>query len=256
MFRGARLANDLSALPPRWRHGPSDRERTGALFMTVVLGVDAAAGQWLGVVLDAGRYADALLCPTVTELLAAFPDVAAVGIDIAIGLPVGRFRPADAAARRFVGPARAASVFPTFPEEVLFAASYADAREVARQLLGTRPSRQAWGLRSRIEEVARLARTDGRLVEVHPEVSFCAMKGAPLAFSKHTWSGLNERRALLWREGIRMPAELPKGGAAAPDDVLDAAAAAWSAGRVASGVAGSLPEVASDDPADGGVIRY
>ncbi|ELS52799.1 hypothetical protein STVIR_6240 [Streptomyces viridochromogenes Tue57] len=54
-----------------------------------------------------------------------------------------------------------------------------------------------------------------------------------------------------------LPYELGEADRAAVDDVLDAAAAAWSAHRIALGVAGRIPEVAETD-AEGRVteIRY
>lgn len=193
----------------------------------MVMGIDAAAGGWLAVVLDGGRYADAGLRPHVADLLKLYPSAKAVAVDIPIGLPVGRFRPADDEARQFGGPARAASVFLTFPAEVLFVEPYAAAADTARRLLHLAISRQAWGLRKRIAEVEPIARSDPRVAEVHPEVSFRALNGAPLRYRKHSWSGVHERRALLLRAGITLPDVLPGGDRAGPDDVVDAAVAAW-----------------------------
>ncbi len=48
-------------------------------------------------------------------------------------------------------------------------------------------SQQAWALRRKIREVAVSA--DSRVFEVHPEVSFAAMRGAALRYSKRTWNG-------------------------------------------------------------------
>jgi predicted RNase H-like nuclease len=105
--------------------------------------------------------------------------------------------------------------------------------------------------------VADIAASDHRIVEVHPEVSFRALKGEPLRYpKKDSWSGGAERRALLGGAGIFISDELPGGERAAPDDVVDAAAAAWSAMRVAEGKSSTLPEEPSRDPADGGVINY
>ncbi len=224
--------------------------------MTTVMGIDAAAGEWLAVILDGGAYAGANLQPSVADLLDRHPEAEVVAIDIPIGLPVGRFRPADEEARRFVGAARAASVFSTFPNEVLRAEPHEAAVTVARRLLGVGISQQAWALRERIFEVEAARRSDRRLVEVHPEVSFRALNGAPLRYSKHSWSGINERRAVLLRAGIVLPDDLPGGGRVAPDDVVDAAVAAWSAWRIAEGRSKTLPEVPSSDPAFGGVIHY
>ena len=229
--------------------------RMGGAEMTRVLGVDGAADGWFGVLLVDGYFAGADLKPTVAALLDRHPDADVVAVDIPIGLPVGRTRPADAAAKRFVGGARAASVFPTFPRDVLMAKPYEVALAAARRL-GPGLSKQAHSLGDRIDEVADLAATDTRVVEVHPEVSFRAMKGSPLRYSKHTWSGLAERRALLASAGILLHDDLTGGERAAPDDVVDAAAAAWSAMRIADGRSATLPAEPSGDPADGGVIYF
>ena len=80
-------------------------------------------------------------------------------------------------------------------------------------------------------------------MEAHPELSFAALAGAPLASRKSTWAGAAERRSLLERAGIVLPGDLGRAGAqAAVDDVLDAAAVAWTARRVAAGSARSLPD--------------
>jgi predicted RNase H-like nuclease len=221
-----------------------------------VIGVDAAAGEWLGIMLVDGSYASAELVPTAAELLRLHPDAQVVAVDIPIGLPAGRFRPADAEARRFIGASRAPSVFAALPAEVLAAETYADAVAIAQKLLGKGMSAQSFALKGRILEVAEVAAHDQRVVEVHPEVSFRAMRGEPLRHSKHSWSGIAERRALLASAGILLPDDLPGGGRVAPDDVVDAAAAAWSALRVAQGRSRTLPGVRSSDPAQGGVIYF
>ena len=104
--------------------------------------------------------------------------------------------------------------------------------------------RQAFGLRVKVLEVDGFRRAGGRAVlEVHPELSFAAMAGAPLASSKKTWAGAAARYRLLTEHGIALPTDLgPDPGRAGVDDVLDAAAAAWTARRVQSGDAFSLPD--------------
>ena len=84
-----------------------------------------------------------------------------------------------------------------------------------------------------------------RVVEVHPEVSFAEMGGRPVAWSKRTWRGQHERRRLLAAHGLAVPDELgPLGEVSPADDILDAAAVAWTALRVARGQAFSLPATA------------
>ena len=62
------------------------------------------------------------------------------------------------------------------------------------------------------------------------------MAGAPLADSKSTWAGAVTRRRLLAAQGIELPGDLGLAGQqVGVDDVLDAAAVAWTARRFAAG---------------------
>jgi len=132
-------------------------------------------------------------------------------------------------------------VFLTPPRAVLSAADYPEANELCRQLSGRRLSKQSHALFPKIREVDLI--DDPRLREVHPEVSFARLAGAPVAESKRSWTGVVRRRALLAEAGIELPDDLGDAGRlAAADDVLDAAVAAWSAARIAAGKAVSLPD--------------
>lgn len=72
-------------------------------------------------------------------------------------------------------------------------------------------------------------------------------------YPKRTWNGLAQRRACLERAGIKLPDQLKRGGLAGADDVLDAAAAAWSAWRIGTGAAArTLP----DPPQEGRDIGH
>ena len=109
--------------------------------------------------------------------------------------------------------------------------------------MGKGVSKQAHALRNKIFEVEPHAEKNTRIVEVHPEISFREMAGRSLTSSKKTWDGLFERLALLKNVGLDLVKVLPKSGTgAAPDDVVDAAAAAWTASRLAHGSARSFPE--------------
>jgi predicted RNase H-like nuclease len=102
-------------------------------------------------------------------------------------------------------------------------------------------SQQSFALRKKILEVDALVGPNDAVIEVHPEVSFRALAGGPLGHSKKSWTGTVTRRALLADAGIVVPDDLGPAGQAPMEDVLDAAAAAWSAHRYASGKASSLP---------------
>ncbi len=70
--------------------------------------------------------------------------------------------------------------------------------------------------------------------------------------------GLNSLPVLLPpRPGIDLPDHLPDAGKVPPDDLLDAAAAAWTAWRLLQGTAKVLPESAGGcDRTLGAVIWY
>jgi predicted RNase H-like nuclease len=204
-----------------------------------VIGVDWYKAGWVAVVLeDAPRV---MVGADLEALIARVDGAACVGVDMPIG-PPETVREADKAAREFVG-VRRNSVFMTPPAAVLEAPSYVEANVIAAELLdGKKISRQAWALRRNIAAVAAVAEQDGRVIEVHPEVSFCAMRDREhLAYAKTTWNGQALRRAALATHGIVIPEQLDEAGGVPPADVLDAAAVAWTARRHARGESESLP---------------
>lgn len=171
----------------------------------------------------------------------------AVGIDMPIGLPDTGQRQADLLARDALGPRRS-SIFVTVTRAALAGSTRAEADALNRAHGGQGVTAQAFHLGAKIVEVDGWVRGPGRgvrVVEVHPELSFAAMAGdQPLRDAKRTWAGAARRRALLRAEGLDLDAgDLGQvGREAASDDVVDAAAAAWSAMRVARGAAVSRPD--------------
>jgi predicted RNase H-like nuclease len=236
--------------------------------MRVVAGVDGRRGGWALAVVRVGargrptgvrwltvRGQDA---EGVAEVLRVAGDAgaAAVGVDAPIGLPRDAWRPCDLLAKRRLGPA-SARVFLTPPRAVLAAPTYGDARAVARDLLGGRSvSAQTYGLRRvvlALDDALRRPLPDlqdvaGRVLEVHPELSFMALAGRPPRDplpSKRTPVGRGARvRALAGWVGDGVAPEPPDG-----DDHLDALAAAWSAARWAAGAA----EVLGGEPDEFGL---
>jgi predicted RNase H-like nuclease len=109
-----------------------------------------------------------------------------------------------------------------------------------RTTAGEGISTQAFNLKPKPHEVETLAFTRAyRVVEVHPEVSFARIAGGPLTPSKKTAEGQRTRRKLLASVGIMVETAIAGAGV---DDVLDAAAAAWSGRRILSGEADPLPD--------------
>jgi predicted RNase H-like nuclease len=228
-----------------------------------VAGVDGCAGGWVAVTLAAPGAGPAVAAVTVAVTVAAtldgLPLAAVTGIDMPLGLLADGWRDADRLARRALG-RRGVTVFAIPPRPVWQCPAYAEANRVCRELTGKGLAAQSWGLRRKIfeaDEYRRRALTAGtgvRLYEVHPELAFAALAGAPLPDSKHTKRGLAVRRGLLAQAGILLP---PKAGGAAENDLLDAAAVAWSARRIAAGQAVVLanPAQQADDGAEI-AVRY
>jgi predicted RNase H-like nuclease len=200
-----------------------------------VLGVDACKAGWIGIALSQGTlnaHAAAGIGDLVEDASRAGP-LTVIAIDIPIGLPDTGRRQADLLVRKAVGPRRA-SVFVTPVRPALEAHDYASAAALSLRLAGEGISRQAFGLQAKILQVDRWVRqTRQHVVEVHPEASFAQLAGAPLQSPKSTWAGIARRREPLAGASIVLPEDLgPAGEKAAIDDVLDAAAAAWTALRV------------------------
>jgi predicted RNase H-like nuclease len=212
----------------------------GDIVPVSAIGVDACRAGWVAVELSDGEFTGAAFAPSLADTVRGRTD-APIGVDIPVGLMEHGRREADVLAARLIG-ARRRSVFAIPPRAVWEQPDFSAANRRCRELTGGGLTRQAWGLRERILEANSLRNAGtARIYEVHPEVSFRAMAGAPLPHSKTTWAGQAMRRTLLARAGIVLPDDLGRAGRARPDDVLDAAAAAWTAHRIATGQAASLP---------------
>ncbi|WP_062516807.1 DUF429 domain-containing protein [Demequina gelatinilytica] len=209
------------------------------------LGIDACKKGWVVVVIDDAGWLDAFVAPDITEAerrgIAEFGATTMV-VDIPIGIPDSGPRRADQLARKFIQP-RGSSVFPVPVRAALVAPTYEAARAASLAASGKRLSAQAYAIADRILDVdAHVARATIPLLEGHPEVSFRAMAGEGLEYAKKTVSGAALRQWLLSARGIEVPVGIERHlPGAARDDVLDAAAMAWTARRVATGDAIRLP---------------
>jgi predicted RNase H-like nuclease len=205
-----------------------------------VAGVDGCRDGWVAVALDAGGFAGLRVAPSLAALLQDVTPGQVAGIDMPLGLLAEGWRAADAEARRLLG-RRRSSVFLIPPRPVWQEPSYATASERCRALTGKGLSAQAWGLRRKLLEADEYRlRGRCRLHEVHPELSFQVMAGAPLRHGKHVPAGHAERHRILAAAGIVIPAGAAPRAVAA--DALDAAAVAWTAQRIAAGQARTLPD--------------
>ena len=207
------------------------------------MGVDACKSGWIAIRL--GDKVTAHFARTIADLPT---DVAVMAIDIPIGLAENTHRQADQKTREFLSHRRS-SLFMTPVRAAVEAPDHVTANAINQRLTGQGISIQAHALRDKILQVdAWLPSAPCPVIEVHPETSFAELAGTPLAERKKTWAGAERRRALLSNAGISLSGSLGLEGVdAGVDDVLDAAAAAWTARRYLLGEAKPLPESAKSE---------
>lgn len=191
------------------------------------VGVDGTKAGWVGIELDDGRFTTSYLLRPIETDFRELAHAHVIGIDVPIGFGP---RKADKEARALLRGA-ASTVFTT-PGRELLESKFGP---------GLGVSAQSHALGRRILHVTKLAASDPRFYEIHPEVSFREMNGGqPLGHRKKSAAGAFKRLEILERHGIHLEA-LGEAASVPLDDVLDAAAAAWSANRIATGTANSLP---------------
>lgn len=227
-----------------------------------VLGVDGCGrdhGQdrWVGCLLDISgvheprivplrRFADSLTLPE-------RPRVIAVDIPIGLTFDAIPIRECERAASALLK-SRRSSVFPCPSRaaveaftEALKTHRWADAKPFAHrsnfEAIGRKLNPLALCLLTKIHEVDRVLAKAPRaqIYEVHPELCFATMKDSqPCTYKKTDEAGLDERRRLLRANGFPKSVvmqERVEGLKTKPDDILDACAAAWTAKRIALGLA-------------------
>ena len=208
-----------------------------------VAGADGRRGGWVVAVVDVSGIPRLESLDYVAPLAPALaPDLAVIAIDMPIGLSDDGPRACDIAARRLLQP-HGTRVFPSPPRVSLgHVDDYAAACAAAIAATGKSLSKQTWNLLASIREVDAIA-DDPRIVECHPELAFALMQGHPVDERKKTVEGRARRLDLLrgWLPDLGDPAY--------GDDGLDALACAWSAARIATGKALTLP--AGEVPRDG-----
>lgn len=172
-----------------------------------------------------------------------------VCVDIPIGLSDGaRPRQCDVLARRMLGGGRASSIFPPPVRPCLSVIDYREASQISFAYCGKKLSKQSFFIMPKIREVDRAMSLElqQRVREIHPELSFWALAGGrPAKNNKKNLAGRNERISLLspvFSNVQQLVAQARKPKQVAPDDILDALAAVWTAGQAMIGNARTLPE--------------
>ena len=206
-----------------------------------VVGVDGCRAGWVAFRVDVRTRATSVEIIDLTDVLKNRPeDLCALAIDIPIGL-FERSRRCDQAARALLGQPRGCSVFSPPCRAALRTESYEQACTINEQRTGRKISRQAWGIAPKIRAVDKAISPINQkwAFEVHPEVCFWQLNGGrPMIFGKKTATGREERLALLRRHFLDIDGHLVRrDSGVAADDLLDAAAAAWTALRVHNGTA-------------------
>lgn len=218
-----------------------------AQIMHTVCGVDGCRGGWVAAIRDLETSALTVRTfPSFATLTRELPGLAALAIDIPIGLLDFGARECDRAARQLLGRRRGSSVFPAPVRAVLRARSHAEASQRRQRVEDKRLSIQTWNIVAKIRSVDTVVRRMPSLPvhEAHPEVSFHTLRGGPLQHGKKTAAGCAERHALLRPIFGRIVAQTLARRAelmSSADDILDAFILLWTAERIARGEASSLP---------------
>lgn len=224
-----------------------------------VAGVDGCPAGWAVVLVEEQghqpRLPGAQLCTKFEEVLALFPALTVIAVDIPIGLldqPQRGGRVCDQQARRLLGRPRRSSVFSPPSRSQFGAKNFDDVR-------GHGLTKQAYNILRKIVEVDNLLTPDlqNRVYESHPELAFWHLAAAPMRFKKKTIKGREERLRALERgspnldQNIRQrfseDLEAVERKDVAPDDLLDAYALAWAALCIAERTAKRVP---SNPPID------
>ena len=235
-----------------------------------VAGVDGCPGGWLVVLrrLADARTASAHLLTSFADVLALPEAPAVIAVDMPIGLAectVIGGRPADVEARARLG-ARQSAVFAVPSRAAVMQPDYRDACATAFATSDPprKVSKQCFHLFPKIREIDALMtpRLQTRVLECHPELGFWALNACqPLDEPKKVKSrphepGLALRRRLLEAAGYDPGFLLDRGrfkrADVGPDDLLDAAACAASAARIAVGDGHRFP---ADPPRDARGLR-
>ena len=224
-----------------------------------VAGVDGCRAGWFLVIASATKTSragcpcalklkDFCVVTTFAEVLSETRDCELVCIDIPIGLSDGAEpRECDVAARKVLR-WRTSSVFPPPIRQCLSANDPDTASNLCFENSGKKLNRQSFFIMPKIREVDQIMTPElqQRVREIHPEISFWALNGKKSTkHNKKRLVGRNERMNLLapvFRDVQELVVKARRPKRVAPDDILDALVAAWTAGQAVVGKGKTLPE--------------
>ena len=216
------------------------------------VGVDGCKGGWIAVIAPEKDFnkASAILMTDVQNLKELIPGDAEIIVDMPIGLELNKpHRLCDVQGRQYLGNRRS-TLFSPPCLSALNENSYENAKEVNKKYTGIAFSKQSWFLKEKILEVREAVRKGLPLKEGHPECSFGAYKGKPLANGKKSLKGILERLSYVTELGFNVnkvvqaiddPEELKI------DDLLDAMILCWTAVRIMENRHFSFPKGIRED---------
>lgn len=221
--------------------------------MGTLVGVDGCKAGWIGAsIRESESNPSFAVLDSPAAILHRFRSPSVIAVDIPIGLTDTGPRACDREARRILGSPRASSVFPAPIRPILGASSREEASRLHKDRDGRGFGAQSWAILPRIQRWdCALRETPDRMpevYEVHPEVCFWALNGErSVSAGKKTVAGRRARRELLeaafGSEPIDSAFRASHLRGVAADDVFDALVALWTAQRIASGTARTIPEI-------------
>lgn len=229
--------------------------------MTLVAGVDGCKAGWFVVFANAntGKLTDFQCVNKLSDLFQYPHPLGIIAVDVPIGLlssAKSGGRNCDILARKMLGRPRSSSVFsPPVRSALKYPDNYSDANHANRKssIEGIGISQQCFGILPKIIEIDKLVCPELQNVvkEVHPEVCFWKMGGEMSSLhSKRTIKGKKERLKLLSSVGFKSISNVfgdyPRSEVKL-DDIIDAAAACWTAIRVLKRQAIRLPAIPERD---------
>lgn len=226
----------------------------------LVAGVDGCKGGWFVVITSVKapncpeancnfELKSSFVAKAFAEVLSKTTDCKLICVDIPIGLSDGdKPRECDIAARKVLGKFRVGSIFPAPIRQCLSTDDYKTASEISYKYANKKLSQQSFNIMDKIRQVDDLMTPElqQRVREIHPEISFWALnEKKPMQYNKKKASGRIERMQLLtsiFPDIEEIVAQIRKPKKVAPDDILDALAAAWTASQIILQKTQTLPE--------------
>lgn len=195
------------------------------------IGIDGCKAGWIAWIVSDNAVPAYKVVNTLDELVDELAGSTTL-IDMPIGFSDSQTpdRLCDKAARRFLTSKRGSSVFPVPCREAVYQTDYIAACNANVEQLSKKFSKQTWGIVPKIRELDDLMNAHANLSirESHPEVVFAALKGEPLAFSKRTQEGKEERLLVIqqlapqWCDVLSLAIANTKRKDVAIDDIYDA----------------------------------